>query len=437
MNNPRLLAGLLCAALMSGGMRVCAQRVVTLEEVFAAAEKSSVQLRPAVTAVDVAQSEISIAESARLPEITASMSVGYNGDGFTTKRNFSDYERAPIPHLSTGLGVKVSQPVYMGGAVTNAIKMAELQSTAAQFAYDLHRDNIRFRLAGFYLDLYRLANLRKVIDANIVSANEMLDLMRARHEEGTAILNDITRYELLVANLELQRVKLDNSMRIVNDNLVTTAGLPAGTVVMPDTTILAKALPADGEEWWQVEATSNSPSLAMAATAIEIADKAKALERSERLPKVALQAGWTMDGPILVEIPPINRNLSYWYVGVGVSYNISSLFKTNKKLKSKEIALRKAHEDYDAAQEMLHLDVRAAYVRYLESYEELKTQHKSVELAGQNYTVATTRYSADMALITDLLDAADARLDAESQLVNAKIDIVYNYYKLLFMSGKI
>lgn len=123
--------------------------------------------------------------------------------------------------------------------------------------------------------------------------------------------------------------------------------------------------------------------------------------------------------------------------GVGVSYNISSLFKTDRKLAVNRLASFKAREELEAARENLELDIRSAYVRYLEAYEELKTQRKAVELAEQNYAVTSTRYSAGMALVTDLLDAADARLDSGEKLVNARIDIVYNYYKLLFMSGKI
>lgn len=83
------------------------------------------------------------------------------------------------------------------------------------------------------------------------------------------------------------------------------------------------------------------------------------------------------------------------------------------------------------------LTVNSDYVRYLEAYEELKTRQKSVELAERNYHTTSTRYSADMALITDMLDAANARLDAEQQLVNARINIIYYYYKLLFITGKI
>ncbi len=69
--------------------------------------------------------------------------------------------------------------------------------------------------------------------------------------------------------------------------------------------------------------------------------------------------------------------------------------------------------------------MRADHIRYLEAYETLKTQEKSVKLAQRNYRTTSTRYSADMALITDMLDAANAKLDAERQLVNARIDIIY------------
>lgn len=437
MNNLRLLTGLLFAALLSGGVRSYGQSVVTLDEIFRTAEANSAQLRPLFTAQSEADGEISVARSGRLPEISASLSLSYIGDGFTTKRNFSDYQKAPIPHFGSGLSLNVTQPVYTGGAVSSAIDMAELKSTAARYATDFQRDNIRFRLAGFYFDIYKYSNLRRVVESNIDAAGKVLKEMRARYEQGTALKNDITRYELLVANLELQLIRINNTLNILNDNLVTTAGLPSGTVVVPDSTILTRSLPLEGESWWQQEAETNSPTLSLTRQGVEISRKAESLVRSERLPKVGIQAGWTIDGPILVEVPPINRNLSYWYVGVGVSYNISSLYKNNKSLAKSRIATRKAADEFDAARENVSLAVRADHVRYLEAYEELKTQQKSVELAVRNYHTTSTRYSADMALITDMLDAANAKLDAEQQLVNARINVIYYYYKLLFTSGKI
>lgn len=437
MNNHRLLTGLLAAILSSGGVCVNAQKVYSIEELFEIAETNSTQLRPSFTAEEEARKKISVARNGRLPEIEASLSLSYIGDGFITKRNFSDYQKAPIPHFGNGLAVNITQPVYTGGAVTTGIELAELKTTAARFASDLQRDNIRFQLTGFYLDIYKYTNLRRVVDSNIAQARKVLAEMKARYEQGVALQNDITRYELLVSNLELQLIKIDNTLDILNRNLVVTAGLSENTVIEPDSTILARSLPTSGEGWWQQEAAENAPALKLARIGVDISRKAECLVRSEFLPKVGLKGAWTIDGPILVEVPPINRNLSYWYVGVGVSYNLSSLYKSNKSLSKSRAATRRAIEELDAANENVSLGVRADYVHYLEAYEELKTQQKSVELADRNYRTTSTRYSADMALITDMLDAANSKLDAEQRLVNARINIIYYYYKLLFTSGKI
>lgn len=439
MNNHRLLAGVLAAALCSGV--VCAdvqnQRIISLEELFEIAESNSLQLRPSFTAEEEARQEISVAKNNLLPEIEANLSLSYIGDGFITNRNFSGYQKASIPHFGNGFGVNITQPVYTGGAIPSGIKIAELKSTAARYTSELQRDNIRFRLVGFYLDIYKCHNLRIVIESNISQAEKVLEEMRARYNQGTALKNDITRYELLLSNLKIQLIKIDNTLAILNNNLITTAGLPEETIILPDTTILLKSLPQEEEKWWQSQASLNSPALKLAKSGVEISRKAEDLARSERLPKIGINAAWTIDGPILVEVPPINRNLSYWYLGLGVSYNLSSLYKSNRSIAKSKTATKLANEKLDAAKENISMEIKGEFVRYLEAYEELKTQIKSVELADRNYQTTSTRYSADMALITDMLDAANSKLDAEQQLVNARINIIYYYYKLLFISGKI
>lgn len=439
MNNRRLLTGLLAAALWSGG--VCAsgqaRQILTIEELFEIAESNSAQLRPSFAAEEEARRETEVARSKRLPDIEANLSLSYIGNGFTTKRNFSDYQRAPIPHFGNRFGINISQPVYTGGAINAGIEIAELKSTAARYATEMERDDIRFRLAGFYLDIYKCYNLRGVVENNITQARKTLEEMRARYEQGVALQNDITRYELLVSNLELQLIKINNNLKILNRNLAVTAGVEGDVEILPDTTILAKALPAAGEQWWQQCAETDAPELKHARKRVEINKEAEKLVKSERLPKISVHAGWSTDGPILVEVPPINRNLSYWYVGIGLSYNISSLYKNNKSLSKSRAATRTAINRLEAERENVSLGVRGDYVRYMEAYEELKTRQKSVELAERNYHTVDTRYKEGMALITDMLDAANSKLDAEQSLVNARIDIIYYYYKLLFRTGKI
>ena len=162
MNNQRLLTGLLSAVLLGAGGCAFGQNpsVITLEQLFESAERNSTQLRPSFSAEEEANQEIRVARAGRLPDINASISFSYIGDGFTTKRNFSDYQKAPIPHYGNTLSLSVNQPVYTGGAITSGIQLAELKLTASRYATELQRNNIRFQLTGFYLDIYKYTNLR-------------------------------------------------------------------------------------------------------------------------------------------------------------------------------------------------------------------------------------------------------------------------------------
>ena len=65
------------------------------------------------------------------------------------------------------------------------------------------------------------------------------------------------------------------------------------------------------------------------------------IAKAERLPSIALIAGDRLDGPITIEVPPINKNLNYWYVGVGVKFDISSTFKSGKKIRLAKLSTGK------------------------------------------------------------------------------------------------
>ena len=65
----------------------------------------------------------------------------------------------------------------------------------------------------------------------------------------------------------------------------------------------------------------------------------------------------------------------------------------------------------------------------------MQTKKKSVELANENYEIIKNRYQNDLALITEMLDASNQKLSAEVQLINARINILFNYFKLKFISG--
>ena len=170
---------------------------------------------------------------------------------------------------------------------------------------------------------------------------------------------------------------------------------------------------------------------------MDICRTKESLQHAELMPKISVIAEEHLDGPITIEVPTINKNFNYWYVGIGINYNISALFKSKKKLQQAKIESNKAKILTSLAKEDVENQVQAAFTEFLTSFTDLATQQKSVELALQNYDVVNNRYINELALITDMVDAANSRLAAELALVNSKINVVYNYYNMLFVSGQL
>ena len=136
-------------------------------------------------------------------------------------------------------------------------------------------------------------------------------------------------------------------------------------------------------------------------------------ERSEILPHISLVAADHLDGPITIEVPVLNNNFNYWYVGIGIKYNISSLFKNNHRIKQARLNVRRAQEQYRLAQEYVENAVQEGFVNFMTAFTDLQTQRNSVRLANENYSVTDNRYKNEMALLTDMLDASNMKLSAD------------------------
>lgn len=425
---------MLCSAVLCS-QYLCAQsRTMGIEEMFRLADENSKSIQTYRTGKEVADENLKAAKAQRLPDISASLSGSYWGNGKLWDRDFSNATKIDMPHWGNNFALEAQQVVYAGGAISSGIELAELEKQLAEMDWQKNRQDIRFLLVGHYLNLYKLHNQIEVLHKNLDLTDQLIANMQARLEEGTALENDITRYELQRETLRLQLAKVEDACKIANHQLVITLHLPEGTVVQPDTTLNDSRIQTLSEANWQELAAQNNLNLQQAETGIKVNRQRVKMERSERLPKISLVAAEHLDGPITIEVPVLDNNFNYWYVGVGVKYNISSLFKNNRKLKAARLNVRKAQETYELAQEQTNHAVQESYVNFLTSFTDLRTQQKSVELADQNYSVTSNRYQNDLALLTDMLDASNMKLSADLGLVNARINVIYNYYKMKYIT---
>lgn len=417
---------------------------MSLAQLFRTADEHNTSIKSFQSAIREAEAGIEAAKAERLPDVDASLSFSYLGGGRITDRNFTNGFGVHIPHYGNNFALQASWAVYTGGAIQSGINLSKLATEMAKLNATDNRQRVRMLLTGYYLQLHNLHNQERVFDENITLTETLIAHTQKRQSEGVVLRNDITRYELQLESLKLGRTQVRNQAKIINHQLVTALGIDEEVVILP-----TEAFGISGdykspenseysekpETFWQGEATQFSPALQQSQLGIAMSEEKVKLEKSARRPTIAVVAEEHLDGPITIEIPNLNKNLNYFFVGVGVKYRFGSLYKNNKKVRQAQLATQTARDQYTALTENIENAVQAAYTDYQTSFTELETSQKSVELAQQNYDVIHNRYQNGLALVTDMVDAANQRLDAQLSLVNSRINVLYNYYNLKYITG--
>lgn len=409
--------------------------LMTIEQLFELADKNSKDIQLHNLMINEADQAVKVAKNKLLPTIDAKAEFSYIGDGVMTDRDFSNGIHADMPHFGNSFVLKASQVVYSGGAISGNIERSKLEAVKARHEYDISRQDLRFLLLGYYLDLFQLNNQKIVYERNVEQTQILVKDMRVAYDQGTALKSDITRYELQLQNLQLGLTATKNKINVLNYKLATTLGLDSDAVILPDTTALFNMTVERKMENDWMEESKFTPQMELANTEIEICKNNERLVRADKLPKVSISVTNDFNGPILVEVPPLDNNFNYWFAGVSLSYSFDALFKTGKKMKQAKLATLQSQTRRELAEEHISNAIHEAFVNLNEAYVRLETQQKSVQLAHENYGIVRQRYINGLALITDMLDASTTQLDMELQLANYQIGILYQYYLLKKITG--
>lgn len=428
------MMAIVCAITVSAEAQT---RKMGIDELFLLIGKNNKSIQVNKTLIAAAQEGIKAAKSQRLPDISAQLSASYIGNALLMDRDFTNVQNLTSPHFGNQFLLDAKQTVYAGGAISAGIRLAELGAEQANMGLVLNEQNQRIIALGQYFDIEKIAHREKVLERNITLTQKLIDNIKEKHQQGVALKNDITRHELQMKTLKLNLSKLQNSRKILNHQLCNTLGISQSEIIEPTDDAATALYNKEGEEHWQSVAETMNPQLQMAGINEQMTKQQVKLAKSELRPKVAVVAQNNFNGPITFELPPVDKNLNTWFVGVGVQYSISSLFKSNKKLSQAKLQSQAATEQKAVAAEQLNNQIQASYTNYLQSYIELETQQKNVQLAQENYQVVNDRYLNQLALITDMIDASNMKLDAELSEVDARINIAYAYYKMKIIAGNL
>lgn len=424
---------------------------LTLEKLFEMADKGNLTLKKMEIASAQAAEHVTIAKQGKLPDLNVEVGFSFLGNGTVMDRNFSHPEKAPIPHFGNNYVLEASQVLYAGGAIRSGIALTQTQHQQTRVAIEQERQQLRLLITGYYLDICQLNNQERVYNEHLDLTQQIIDQVKRRVDVGAVLQNDITRHELQYEQLKLSLKRVQENRNILCDKLCLAIGIGDTSTVSQirqgcdaiglgkgqDFTFAYTEMNQDfndisQQKWSEVK---NAPLYKQSALNVQAAELQVKSEHAKRLPQLALVAGSRMDGPITIEIPTINKNFHYWYVGVGLKYNISSLYKSKHKMASARLNVAQRREEQQDLLAELYQSRRQAEVEYKLAMDEWKTYKKNVQLANENYDIVKNRYLNELAIATDMADAARLLLEADLQLANAEIRTAFAFYKIKYTVG--
>jgi outer membrane protein TolC len=405
-------------------------KVLPLPQVVNLAVSNSVQLKVGDKNTELARQKIEISKLYQLPVISSSASYGYISNADIWSPSFSDHQKGHIPHQAVSLTVQAAEVIFKGGEITNTLKQASLEEQVAVLAQDKNTEDIKFLVVAQYLDIFRYINLRQVYVNNAILAEHRLANILSLEKQGVVTQNDVLRTKLTLSDYRLAILKTDNAIAILNKQLNMVTGRPDSARLVPDSTLLKYQMPVRSLAVFIEQGYQENHELKIAATENRIAETNIKILGSDRYPQISLFSGSSLQRPFLNSIPAIDVYTNIWRAGISISYNISSIYQSPRKIRAGKIALEQSLQKEVLQKQNLEVNIGSRYIKYGEAKDELQTYRNDLRSAEENYRIVEKKYFNQLALLTDLIDATSTKIEAETKVINAEINTVYNYFLL-------
>lgn len=424
---------LFCSLLLAGISAAKAQesRKITLREAIDLSVTNSKLLKNNKAKIEEATAAIKEAGERKLPEARVTGSYLYLPVKPTIDLK-SGENNGGGPKVSQAIYamVSISMPLYAGGQIRYGIESAKYLAEAARLDAADNREAVIINTINAYSNLYKANAAVSLVRENLGQSNQRVKDFSNLEKNGLLPRNELLKAELQSSNIELTLLDAESNYKLVTVNMNLMLGLPEQTILIPDSTSLqttAAIKTIDEYEQLAMQRRNDMAALGFRKKASDVGIKSI---KADQYPSIALTGGY-----VAADIPKFFSVYNAVNIGVGVKYNITSLW--NNKSKVAQATARS--EQLIASQEILNDNIRMqinqAYQNYLLSQKKIEVYKKAVEQANENYRITKNKYDNALSTTTELLDADVAQLQAKLNMTNAKADAVVAYNKLLQAAG--
>ncbi len=413
---------------------------LSLQETIDLSLKNSHALKASLARSAEAAAALKQAQDNRLPNASVSGSYLYmanpnlaiktkalGGGGSDTTGN-----QKQIPHINQAMyGIfNVSLPIYAGGKIRYGIESAKYLQQAASLDAENDKEAVILNTINAYINLYKASVTVDVVQENLLQSKHRDSVFSRLEETGLLARNDLLKAELQTSNIELSLLDAQSNFKTANINMNLMIGYPETTVLKTDTTAFDKNLSIKTIDDYEQLALQNRKDIMALGFRRKAATTAISLAKADQLPEIALTGGY-----IAADIPHLITITNAANIGVGLKYNLSSLWKTKAKIAQAKSREEEIMENEAQLSDAVRLSINRDFENLLLSQKKIDVYKKAVIQAEENNRITQNKYNNALVNTTDLLDANLLLLQSKISLAVAKADVLLAYSKLLETAG--
>lgn len=322
-----------------------------------------------------------------------------------------------------GGAIMLRQPVYMGGAITAANRMAEIAESMADNDIDKKTQATLYSIDQTYWTVVSLKQKQKLAISYRNLVKKLNDDVHKMIKEGVATRADGLKVDVKVNEADMQITQVENGLSLARMLLCQLCGL-----AMDENIILADE---DKESLNTVErafiVTGDStaaarPEIRLLQNAVDLSQQTTKLVRSSYLPHVAITAGYSITNPNVYN--GFQRNFSgAWNIGVMVQVPVWNWFEGKYKVNAAKAATAMTEMELADLQEKINLQVAQSHYKVKEASKRLSMAEKNIKSAEENLRCAQVGFKEGVMESSDVLVAQTAWQQAQSQKIDAEVNM--------------
>jgi outer membrane protein len=281
-----------------------------------------------------------------------------------------------------------------------------------------------------YINLYKAGAAVQLYDTNLVQAKQRVKELANLEKNGVLARNDLLKAQLQESNVELALLDARNNWELANVNMNLMLGLPENTALVPDTTVINQNFTVSTLDDYVQSAIKNRKDVEALGLRKEAADVGVKATKGELLPSIALTGGY-----VAADVPGVLTIANAANIGLGVKYDIGSLWKNKAKVQEAEARSKQLVATQELVNDNVRLQVNKAYLNWLSSQKKIEVHAKAIEQSDENFKIVRNKYVNGLATVTDVLEADVAQLQSHLNYSLAKADAVLAYDQLLQAAG--